>query len=173
MCFGSALPLQLKQMKPSRNFITPYITWTFVALSLTGLLMLFHIADGFTEVVHELLGLIFVIITILHVIINWKALKTHFGKKTFSSSMAVVFLCSFLIIYLGQGHGETERIILTKLSQAPLSVSMEILGLQQNEVEIILSDNGIEPGKSGSIEEISIASKKSPKEILELLLEEK
>src|SRR5690554_7974283 len=70
-------------MRLMRNFVTPVLTVIFVMVALTGMLMFFHLFDGYTEVVHEILGLFFVVCTILHIILNWKALKLHFKKKVF------------------------------------------------------------------------------------------
>ncbi|MGK9120968.1 DUF4405 domain-containing protein [Olivibacter jilunii] len=66
-----------------RKYITPFITLVFLVVALSGLLMLFHLFDGYTEVMHESLGLVFVIFAIFHILVNWKSLKIHFGKKVF------------------------------------------------------------------------------------------
>lgn len=46
-------------MKPSRNYVTPFITIIFLAVGLSGVLMCFHLLVGYTEVVHEVLGIFF------------------------------------------------------------------------------------------------------------------
>lgn len=71
-------------MKLNRNYITPFIAQIFLVVGLTGIFMYFHMFDGFTEVVHEYFGLLFVGCAIFHVMLNWKALKSHFGKKYLS-----------------------------------------------------------------------------------------
>src|SRR5690554_7727665 len=70
-------------MKLSRSFITPLITIIFLVVGLSGLLMFFHVFDGYTEVVHEILGLFFVVFSVLHVILNWKAFKIYFKMRVF------------------------------------------------------------------------------------------
>jgi len=158
-------------MKISRNIITPYITWTFVVLAFTGVLMLFHIFDGYTEVLHELTGLFFVIISIFHVIINWKALKIHFKKRAFVISIIVVFLLSIVTVNLGKGHGAMERIALEGLVKAPIQKTLEILHIDMDKAEEIFHINGIDMGQAKTIEEIGIKNQKSPKDLLELLVE--
>ncbi len=157
-------------MKLNRDYITPYLTWTFVVIGVTGLLMFFHVLDGYTEVVHELLGLLFVLFSIFHVILNWKGLKKHFKKRKFKVSLLVILLLSVLFIYVGKGHGEHERIIMEKLSKAPLSQTFEILDIKYSEVSILLKEENIRIGDAQSIEEIALKNEKTPKEIIELIL---
>lgn len=157
-------------MKLNRNIITSYITWTFFVLAFTGILMLFHLFDGYTEVLHELMGLCFVIISVFHVIINWKALKIHFKKKVFIVSLIIVFLFSTFIIYSGKDHGKMERFAIEKMVQAPLSITLEILEIDTMKAKKIFLINNIEIGEAKTIEEIGSKNNKSPKELLELLL---
>ena len=157
-------------MKIKRNFVTPYITWTFAVLALSGILMLFHVFDGYTEVVHELSGLLFVIFSIFHIIINWAGLKTHFKKRIFITSFIVIMLLSVFIVFAGKGKGEHNRIIIEKLSKAEISDSFEILDIDYYEVEELLRKNNITVGNSKTIEEIGLKNQISPKEIFEMIV---
>ena len=132
--------------------------------------MLFHIFDGYTEVVHEVLGLIFVVFTILHVILNWKSLSKHFKKRMFLISFVVTMLLSTLFIYIGMGHDYEDRIIIEKLTKAPISQTFDILDIDYNEAKLLLKKNKITVGNSKTIEEISLKNQKSQKDILELIL---
>ena len=88
----------LKNMKIKREFITPYITFLFLVIGLSGIFRFIHVFDDYTEIVHEFLGLAFVIFSALHIIINWKSLKIHFKKKMFVTSAIVVLLLSVGLI---------------------------------------------------------------------------
>ncbi len=70
-------------MKLKRNYVTPFISLNFLVLGISGMLMFFHLFDGYTEVVHEFFGLFFFICSIFHIILNWKALKIHLKKRCF------------------------------------------------------------------------------------------
>ena len=85
-------------MKLNRNYITPFISLVFLVVGLSGLLMFFHLFDGYTEVVHEYLGVFFVICAIFHIILNWKALKIHFkrGVFIFGKFIVIIFQCILL-----------------------------------------------------------------------------
>lgn len=157
-------------MKLSRNIITPYVTWTFFVLGLSGLLMLVHVFDGYTEVLHEIVGLFFVIFSVCHLIINWKSLKGHFKKRSFASSMIVVFSLSILLILVGKRHGAEERFVMEKLSKAPITLTFEILDIDPHEAEAKLKKSHIAIGESKTIEEIGFYNEKSSKKIIEVLV---
>lgn len=42
-------------MKLSRNYVTPFVSLVFIVVGLSGLLMFFHLFDGYTEIAHEYL----------------------------------------------------------------------------------------------------------------------
>ena len=157
-------------MKIKRNFITPYITWIFVVMGLSGILMLFHVFDGYTEVLHELFGLLFVIFSIFHIIINWAGLKIHFKKRMFITSFIVVVLLSVFIVFAGKGKGEHNRIIMEKLSKADITNTFEILDIEYSDVEELFRKNNITVGNSKTIEEIGLNNQISTKEIFELII---
>jgi len=107
-------------MKLSRSFITPLITIIFLAVALSGLLMFFHIFDGYTEVVHEILGVFFVVFSVLHVILNWKALKIHFKKRVFILSTIVVAVISILLVIQQQKSPKFDTILIERITNAPI-----------------------------------------------------
>lgn len=157
-------------MKLKRNFITPYLTFLFIVVGLSGILMLFHIFDDYTKVVHELLGAVFVIFSILHVIVNWKSLQTHFKKKTFIVSGIIILIFSICFVYLAKINVDHEGIIIEKIVEAPITESFSILDLDYGEVEKIFKEKNIVIGESKSIKEIGMNNNKSPKEIIELII---
>mgnify|MGYP000869958899 CR=1 FL=1 len=70
-------------MKLNRNYVTPFISLVFLVVGISGVLMFFHLFDGYTEVVHEVLGVFFMICAVMHIVLNWKPLKMHFKKAFF------------------------------------------------------------------------------------------
>ncbi|MBI5540755.1 MAG: DUF4405 domain-containing protein [Bacteroidia bacterium] len=157
-------------MKIKRNFVTPYLTFVFLVVGFSGILMFFHLFDDYTKVVHELLGLTFVLFSALHIIINWTSLKSHFRKKIFITSGVVVLLISVAFIILEKVHGNNERIVIEKLVKAPISSSFTVLNVDYNKAKIILKNNNITIGDSKTIEEICVRNQKSSNEIIELIV---
>ena len=132
--------------------------------------MFFHILDDYTNTVHEFLGLVFILFSILHIIINWTSLKSHFKKKSFILSGIIVLMISITLIIIGIVHDSTEKIILNRLLNSPISHSFSVLSGDYNKAETILRKNNIIIGDSKTIEEISQMNQKSPIEIIQLII---
>lgn len=158
-------------MKLSRNFVTPFITVVFIVVAITGLLMFFHVFDGYTEVAHEILGLFFVIFSVLHVIINWKSLKIHFNKRVFiPASIAVVIISAVLIVQ--QYHNpKFDTILLERVTKAPIGDVIKLLQVDSIEVLKRLEANGIYHKEGETMEAIWINNNVHPKKVFDLMLE--
>ena len=158
-------------MKLSRSFNTPLITIIFLVVGLSGLLMFFHIFDGYTEVVHEILGLFFVVFSVLHVILNWKALKIHFKKRVFILSTIVVAVISILLVIQQQKSPKFDTILIERITNAPIEDVLKVLQVDSIVVVKRLEENGISFIEGASMEEIRINNKVSPKKLFDLIIE--
>jgi Na+/melibiose symporter-like transporter len=158
-------------MKLSRSFITPLITIIFLVVGLSGLLMFFHVFDGYTEVVHEILGLFFVVFSVLHVILNWKALKIHFKKRVFILSTIVVAVISILLVIQQQKSPKFDTILIERITNAPIEDVLKVLQVDSIVVVKRLEENGISFIEGASMEEIRINNKVSPKKLFDLIIE--
>jgi hypothetical protein len=166
-----AIERVLKNMKIKREFVTPYITFLFLVIGLSGIFRFIHVLDDYTQIVHEALGLAFVIFSVLHIIINWRSLKIHFKKRMFVTSAIVVLLFSVGLVILGKLHVNEERIIMEKLFKAPIANVFSVLDIEYNKAEIILKNHNIIIAGSNTIEDVSRKNQKSPKDILEIIIQ--
>ena len=158
-------------MKLSRSFISPLITIIFLVVALSGLLIFFHIFDGYTEVVHEILGVVFVVFSVLHVILNWKALKIHFKKRVFILSTIVVAVISILLVIQQQKSPKFDTILIERITNAPIEDVLKVLQVDSIVVVKRLEENGISFIEGASMEEIWINNKVSPKKLFDLIIE--
>ena len=151
--------------------MTPLITIIFLVVGLSGLLMFFHVFDGYTEVVHEILGLFFVVFSVLHVILNWKALKIHFKKRVFILSTIVVAVISILLVIQQQKSPKFDTILIERITNAPIEDVLKVLQVDSIVVVKRLEANGISYIEGASMEEIRINNKVSPKKLFDLIIE--
>ena len=158
-------------MKLNRNLITPFIFLIFLVVGLSGILMFFHVFDGYIEVVHELLGVTFVVFAIFHVIVNWIGLKSHFGKKVFVPAGIVVLLISLAFIVLEKMYPPVDIVFAEKIVKAPISDSFKVLDVDYSEASKILEKNGITIGDAKTLEEIWIKNEADPEEVIDLIME--
>jgi len=158
-------------MKLTRNFITPLITIIFFVVALSGLLMLFHVFDGYTEVVHEIFGLFFVVFSVLHVIINWKALKIHFKKRIFVLATIVVAVISILLVVQQQNSPKFDTILIERITNAPIKEVLKVLQVDSIEAVKKLEENGIFYKEGATMKEIWINNKIHPEKLFDLIME--
>jgi len=158
-------------MKPNRNYITPFISLVFLAVGITGLLMLFHLFDGYTEVVHEILGLFFVICAIFHIILNWKALKIHFKRSVFLPALFAVLTLSFILIVFEKMYPPIDLQIMDRIVKAPVKDAFKALNIKYEEAANKLKAKGISVESARTLEDLWKNNHADAEEIIDLLLE--
>jgi hypothetical protein len=158
-------------MKLSRDYITPFLSLVFLVVGSSGLLMLFHLFDGYTEVVHECLGTFFVICAIFHIILNWNALKIHFKKGVFLPVLFGALTISGVLIVLERMHPPVDTTIINRVIKAPVDDAFRALGVDYFEVSKKLKAKGISIEKARTIEDIWINNNADPEKVIDLITE--
>ena len=158
-------------MKLNRNYVTPFISLVFLVVGLSGLLMFFHLFDGYTEVVHEFLGVFFVVCAVFHIILNWNALKIHFKRGVFIPAGLAVIVVSILFIIQQQFNPKVDTILLERIIKAPINDVFKALRVDYSEAVKRLEANGISVDGATTIESIWINNDADPEEVFDLIME--
>ncbi len=158
-------------MKLSRNYITPFISLTFLVIGITGILMFFHLFDGYTEVVHEILGLFFIVCAIFHIILNWTALKIHFKKSVFLPALLAILTISALLIMAERLYPPVDLQIMSRIVKAPVEDAFKALQVDSDMAIKRLEAKGIVIEGVGNMEDIWIKNNVSPETVIDLILE--
>lgn len=158
-------------MKLNRNYITPFISLIFLVVGLSGILMFFHLFDGYTEVVHENLGMVFAICAIFHIILNWKALKIHFKRGVFLPALLSVLAISVLFIVGQRMYPPVDSVIINKIVKAPINDAFKALEVDYSEAYQRLQTNGISIDGAATIEAIWINNNIDPEKVIDLIME--
>lgn len=158
-------------MKLSRNYITPFISLVFLVVGLSGLLMLFHVFDGYTEVVHECLGVFFVICAIFHMILNWSALKIHFRRRVFLPALAGALTLTVALVILESMHPPVDMLIINRIIKAPINDAFKALEVEYTEASKKLKANGISIENARTIEDIWVNNDADPEKVIDLITE--
>jgi hypothetical protein len=156
-------------MKLSRNYITPFISLVFLVVGFSGLLMLFHLFDGYTEVIHECLGTFFVICAIFHIILNWQALKIHFKKGVFLPVLLGILTISIVLIILERMHPPVDMIIINRVMKAPIDDAFKALEVDYFEASERLKLNGISIDNANTIEDVWVNNNADPEKVIDLI----
>lgn len=157
-------------MKPNRNYVTPFISLIFLVVGISGLLMLFHWFDGYTEVVHEILGLFFIVCAIFHVILNWNALRTHFKKQVFLPALFGVLVISAVLVVSERMYPPVDLQIMDRIVKAPVRDALKAMSIDYLLAEQRLKERGVDIGVAVHLEDLWLKTGEDPEAIIDLLL---
>lgn len=158
-------------MKLDRKYITPFISVVFLAVGISGILMFFHWFDGYTEVVHECLGLFFIFCAAFHILLNWKALKIHFKKGVFIPSLLSVLIISALLVVVEVMNPPIDITIINKVIKAPIHDAFKVLGLDYSAASKRFGTHGISIKGAATIEDIWLNNDMDPEKVIDLITE--
>ena len=77
-----------------KDIATSLTSLVFLVVGITGVMMYFHLFTSSVKDLHEILGLLFVVAALFHVLVNFKQMKQYFSKKIFLSLAVVVTIIS-------------------------------------------------------------------------------
>lgn len=100
--------LSMQNTSSIRSWLGPLTGVAFAAIGLTGLLMLFHVRLSGMTLLHELAGLLFVVLAITHIALNAKALFTFCAKPRGLCAIGLGIVACALVLALGFGHEEHD-----------------------------------------------------------------
>lgn len=126
----------------SRDWATPLTIASFAIMSVTGVLMFFHLDSGLNKAVHEWAGWAMVAGVAAHAIVNWKPLTRYFVASRLGQTIialgAATLLASFIALPSGDGGQFPPPVLAMKaITHAPIA---SIAPLTGRSVEQMMSD---------------------------------
>ncbi len=92
-----------------RPWVTALTALTFVAVAVSGVLMVFHVGVPFIKDLHELMGIAFALVGIMHLIMNRKNLTAYFrNRSAVIALLAGILFCAALLLF-GSKESGPER----------------------------------------------------------------
>ncbi|GAA4520942.1 MULTISPECIES: DUF4405 domain-containing protein [Sphingobacterium] len=158
-------------MKINRNIVTPFISLIFVVVAITGMLMLFHLWDGYTEVLHEVLGLLFVFCAAFHILLNWKSLRGHFKKGVFLPAALAVLVLSAILVVAEITYPPVDLQIMERLTKAPVEDALKALGVDYTTAATRLQQKGVSLEEIVIFEDLWRHHDMDAEEVIDMLLE--
>lgn len=148
-----------------RTIATPLTIGSFVVVCLTGLFLFFGVR-GLTGPVHEWTSLVFVVGSIFHIIINWKATLAHL-KKPLGASLAIIcVVLSVVAILPWGGKQQNPKQVLRQSMEVLLDTDLKGVAAVTRQSEQVLEDKLIQAGfktvdAKATLREIAKANGKS------------
>ena len=141
-----------------RNCATPLSFVTFLAVSVTGLMLMFGVRGPVGDV-HEWIGVAFIVTLGLHLLRNWRGMLAMLSlprSKAIVGGLGVALAVLILAVTPfgsgGQGHGfHGAGQIMHRMAQAPIDKMAPAFGLTGDQAVTRLQHNGIkvsDPQKS-------------------------
>lgn len=78
-----------------RSWVSPVVAVSYAAVSITGLMMFFHLRGPSINFLHEWGGIVFVAAGLIHLFINWRAFLSCIRKPF---GIAAVIVCSLICL---------------------------------------------------------------------------
>lgn len=156
-----------------RDIATSFTAFLFLVMGITGVFMYFHILDNYTKQMHEILGLVFVLVIFFHVFFNWKAMKSYFSKKVFLSAGVITSIVALAFILNAKTGENPKAILINKTLDAPIETSFVIFSNNLENAKTKLENAGIKIEKANSLNELAKLNKTSPFEIITILSQDK
>lgn len=129
-----------------RSWATPLTVGAFLLISVTGILMFFHLETGLSKVAHEWLGWFLVTGVAAHLWLNWRAFTTYFKRPAAVAIMGagVLVLTASLLMPGPEGGAVPVRQVLGSLTKAPISTLASLAG--KDEASLLASLASDHPG---------------------------
>lgn len=153
-----------------KNIATSYTSIIFLVIGITGVMMYFHLNSKLVKELHEVLGLVFVIAALLHVLMNWKSMRSYFKKRIFITAFLIISIISTIFISQSINKGDSPKaILIDKVLNASLNDSFKLInGDYENAVKKLQLKN-IEIFEAKNINEIAKEYGISPFKIVKII----
>lgn len=83
-----------------KSWVSPFIAVTFVAVSLTGVLMMFHLKLPGVYPIHQWVGILFIFAGAIHMLLNWREFTSYFKTNLAIFSTVIGILTLILIVFV-------------------------------------------------------------------------
>lgn len=162
----------------STTWSTPLIIACSAVVAVSGTMMFFDWEKSSVKLMHEWLGILFVIAIVLHASSHWLPFAGYFSKRRSLLVFLVILSLAGIGVSIGIKSGERNQgnplLPLAGLVQkAPLSAVAALMRENSEEVVALLQDHNIQTDSvEQNLAEIAMKNKRSSGELLKLLLEE-
>lgn len=154
-----------------RDVATSFTTLVFLVVGTTGVLMYFHLFDNYTKALHEILGLFFVAVVVFHVFFNFASMKNYFSKNIFYIATVLTLGFSAVFISMNSTEGPNPKgELIGKMLGADINNSFAVLGVENGAAFDKLQAAGVKVDGFKTINEMAKANKKSPFEIVSIVI---
>ncbi len=158
----------------TRPWSTPLVIASSIIVTVSGVMMFFHLGDALVKGAHEWLGLLFAGGMLLHILNHWPTFKRYFSQRMAVVIMSVVMVAGAGFIGASAMNEDKHpvRLVVDQVLELPLSRLALMQDRSLAEIEQVLATAGIEAGAESSLEGLAQSNQRHPFELMELLFVE-
>lgn len=153
-----------------KDWATSFVTFIFLVVGITGIMMFFHILDNYTKQMHEILGLAFVLAAILHVVVNFKAMKNYFTNRRFLMSAIFTGLITIGFVLTAPQGKSPKSLVFNAMMTNELEQVSSFLHFDLAKAKSRLKKEGIIIKNLNSLNAIAKHNKTSAFRILDIMV---
>ena len=147
-------------MKISRDWATPLTIGAFGLMSVTGLLMFFHLDTGLNKLAHQWLSWAMIGAVAAHAIVNWPAFKRYFTSNRMGRAIIAVSALTLALTFVslpGEKGAPPQILALRALTKAPIAKVAPLAGRPVEQLIDELAKAGVKlPNVNASIESVAM-----------------
>ena len=162
-------------MKPvaTRPWSTPLIIGSSLVVTISGVMMFFHVGEQFVKSMHEWLGLIFVVAILLHVLNHWMPFSRYLRDRRALSVIAMVcFVALGWMLFTGaNGQQHPAKRLVASMQQAPIALLAELQHQDSQQLLTSLRNAGVKvDNDQQSLNQLATTNQRTPFELLDMIL---
>ena len=137
-----------------RSWAPPLVVGSFALMSISGVLMFFHLNTDLSKGLHEWAGFVLVAAAVAHLVQNWRAFTTYLKRPAAVTILGLgAVMTAVSVLPIGAtGAPDAVRPLLASVGSAPVPVLAELTGQSADQVIAEL----VAAGYSGVTEESSV-----------------
>lgn len=158
-----------------RRWATPLVIGSFMLMTITGIMMFFHIEAGIIKIAHEWLSWAMVIAVGTHIFLHWKSFGRYFSQKAGIAVISLFTVITVASMFISGGDerrgppgGRAGMMAATQvLTNAPLDKLADLTGSTLEGLQAKLQEQGLTvDANMGSLDEIAKQNQRNPAELL-------
>jgi hypothetical protein len=100
----------MKALSSQRSWLSPLVAAAFIIISITGVLLFYHVKGNAIRSLHEWFGWVFIGAGLLHILLNLRPMLQHVQKRSGIAALVLaVMLTVGLVVFAPAGHGKGPR----------------------------------------------------------------
>lgn len=142
----------------AKNFSSTPTIALFLIISVTGIFLLLHVGSANIKVIHEWLGIVFVVCGILHAIANRNLILQYLsGMKAAAIGLMLISVVTYSVVAAPSDQATNPiKSLIIKVMQAPLSTIAALYGQEAGSLVEQLQDKGFTiAGADSTLEDIA------------------